>query len=125
MRNFRTMKMWNDAVDLSVLTYKYTKQFPIDERFGLVSQMNRAAVSVSSNIAEGCSRSSEIEFKRFLEIAMGSIFELETQFILANKLMFIDKAELELVVIEIHQLQKQINGLISKIKQDKNKIVNF
>jgi four helix bundle protein len=119
------MKMWNDAVDLSVLTYKYTKQFPIDERFGLVSQMNRAAVSVSSNIAEGCSRSSEIEFKRFLEIAMGSIFELETQFILANKLMFIDKAELELVVIEIHQLQKQINGLISKIKQDKNKIVNF
>ena len=125
MRNFRTMKMWNDAVDLSVLTYKYTKQFPIDERFGLVSQMNRAAVSVSSNIAEGCSRSSEIEFKRFLEIAMGSIFELETQFILANKLMFINKAELELVVLEIHQLQKQINGLISKIKQDKNKIVNF
>jgi four helix bundle protein len=119
------MKMWNDAVDLSVLTYKYTKQFPIDERFGLVSQMNRAAVSVSSNIAEGCSRSSEIEFKRFLEIAMGSIFELETQFILANKLMFINKAELELVVLEIHQLQKQINGLISKIKQDKNKIVNF
>ena len=119
------MKMWNDAVDLSVLTYKYTKQFPIDERFGLVSQMNRAAVSVSSNIAEGCSRSSEIEFKRFLEIAMGSIFELETQFILANKLMFIDKADLELVVLEIHQLQKQINGLISKIKQDKNKIVNF
>lgn len=117
--------MWNDAVDLSVLTYKYTKQFPIDERFGLVSQMNRAAVSVSSNIAEGCSRSSEIEFKRFLEIAMGSIFELETQFILANKLKFIDKAELELVVLEIHQLQKQINGLISKIKQDKNKIVNF
>lgn len=125
MRNFRTMKMWNDAVDLSVLTYKYTKQFPIDERFGLVSQMNRAAVSVSSNIAEGCSRSSEIEFKRFLEIAMGSIFELETQFILANKLMFIDKADLELVVLEIHQLQKQINGLISKIKQDRNKIVNF
>ena len=119
------MKMWNDAVDLSVLTYKYTKQFPIDERFGLVSQMNRAAVSVSSNIAEGCSRSSEIEFKRFLEIAMGSIFELETQFILANKLMFIDKADLELVVLEIHQLQKQINGLISKIKQDRNKIVNF
>jgi four helix bundle protein len=119
------MKMWNDAVDLSVLTYKYTKQFPIDEKFGLVSQMNRAAVSVSSNIAEGCSRSSEIEFKRFLEIAMGSIFELETQFILANKLMFINKADLELVVLEIHQLQKQINGLISKIKQDKNKIVNF
>jgi len=66
---------------------------------GLVSQMNRAAVSVSSNIAEGCSRSSEIEFKRFLEIAMGSIFELETQFILANKLMFINKADLELVVL--------------------------
>ena len=66
---------------------------------GLVSQMNRTAVSVSSNIAEECSRSSEIEFKRFLEIAMGSIFELETQFILANKLMFINKADLELVVL--------------------------
>lgn len=122
MRNFRTMKMWNDAVDLSVLTYKYTKQFPTDEKFGLVSQMNRAAVSISSNIAEGCSRSSDIEFKRFLEIAMGSGFELETQFILANKLLFINETELELV--EIHQIQKQLNGLISKIKQDNNVTFN-
>lgn len=124
MRNFRTMKMWNDAVDLSVLTYKYTKQFPTDEKFGLVSQMNRAAVSISSNIAEGCSRSSDIEFKRFLEIAMGSGFELETQFILANKLLFINETELELVLVEIHQIQKQLNGLISKIKQDNNVTFN-
>jgi len=77
VRNFRTKKMWNVAVDLSVLTYKHTKQFLTDERFGLVSQMNRAAVSVSSNIAEGCSWSSDIEFKRFLEVAMGSVFELK------------------------------------------------
>ena len=125
MRNFRTMKMWNDAVDLSVLTYKYTKQFPTDEKFGLVSQMNRAAVSISSNIAEGCSRSSDIEFKRFLEIAMGSGFELETQFILVNKLLFINETELELVLVEIHQIQKQLNGLISKIKQDNNITFNF
>lgn len=124
MRNFRTMKMWNDAVDLSVLTYKYTKQFPTDEKFGLVSQMNRAAVSISSNIAEGCSRSSDIEFKRFLEIAMGSGFELETQFILANKLLFINETELELVLVEIHQIQKQLNGLISKIRQDNNVTFN-
>lgn len=124
MRNFRTMKMWNDAVDLSVLTYKYTKQIPTDEKFGLVSQMNRAAVSISSNIAEGCSRSSDIEFKRFLEIAMGSGFELETQFILANKLLFINETELELVLVEIHQIQKQLNGLISKIKQDNNVTFN-
>lgn len=116
--------MWNDAVDLSVLTYKYTKQFPTDEKFGLVSQMNRAAVSISSNIAEGCSRSSDIEFKRFLEIAMGSGFELETQFILANKLLFINETELELVLVEIYQIQKQLNGLISKIKQDNNVTFN-
>lgn len=118
MRNFRTMKMWNDAIELAVVTYRHTKQFPVEEKFGLASQMNRAAVSISSNIAEGCSRNSDLEFKRFLEIAMGSAFELETQIVLANKLAFINVEVMKLVVDQVNQLQKQLNGMISKIKND-------
>lgn len=100
------MKMWNDAIALTVVTYKHTKLFPSEERFGIVSQLNRAAISISSNIAEGCSRSSDIEFKRFLEIAKGSAFELETQFILANKLSFIKDEEVNLVLEQTHLIQK-------------------
>ncbi|MES2689802.1 MAG: four helix bundle protein [Bacteroidota bacterium] len=79
MRDFRTLDIWKDGMSKVVSTYKIVSTFPMDERFGLRSQMSRSAVSIPSNIAEGCSRHSEIEFKRFLEIAIGSAFELETR----------------------------------------------
>ena len=76
MRNFRNMIIWNQGIDLAVKGYQLTKLLPKEETYGLRRQINRALVSIPSNIAEGCSRTSEKEFGRFLEISLGSAFEL-------------------------------------------------
>tara|TARA_R110002073_G_scaffold72537_1_gene177760 strand:- start:801307 stop:801591 length:285 start_codon:yes stop_codon:yes gene_type:complete len=76
MRNFRELKIWRQGIELVKLVYKLSEELPKLEKFGLISQITGAAISVPSNIAEGSSRNSEIEFKRFLEIAVGSLFEL-------------------------------------------------
>ena len=82
MRDFRKYTVWQDGIKFVKRIYKFSESLPKDEKFGLISQIKRASVSIPSNIAEGCSRNSEIEFKRFLEIALGSAFELETQLII-------------------------------------------
>jgi four helix bundle protein len=89
-----------------------TKDYPDSEKFGLISQMNRAGVSIPSNIAEGCSRNSEKEYKRYLEIAMGSAFELETQLIIAYDLDYHSEEQHKQATTELNVLQKQINKLI-------------
>ena len=100
----------------SQLIYQLTMNFPTDEKFGLKSQITRTAVSVPSNIAEGSSRNSEIEFKRFLEIAMGSLFEVETQLIIIQELNLINSEELKIIFDLIAKEGKMINGLINTIK---------
>jgi four helix bundle protein len=79
--------------------------------------MQRCAVSIPSNIAEGCSRNSELEFKRFLEISIGSAFELETQIIICNELGFLNSAKTDLLISQLNALQKQLNSLISIISK--------
>ena len=79
MFNFEKLDVWQKSIALADLVYALTKAFPADERFGLTNQMRRAAVSISSNIAEGASRSSKPDFRRFIEIAAGSAFELVSQ----------------------------------------------
>lgn len=118
MRDFRKLQIWTNGIEQVVSTYTLTKAFPHEEKFGLCSQLQRAAVSIPSNIAEGCSRKSDIEFKRFLEISMGSAFELETQLIIANKLSYVSKERLEIELLAINKLQRKINSLITKIKSD-------
>ena len=86
MRDHKKLRAFEVADQLAILTYKQTANFPKDELFGLVSQMRRAAVSVASNIVEGCSRSSTLEYIRFLEIAYGSAREIEYQISLAERL---------------------------------------
>jgi len=117
MRNFRNLEIWTRGIELVKEIYKLTSKFPSTEKFGLISQMQRASVSIPSNIAEGCSRNSDVEFKRFLEIAIGSSFELETQIIIANELNLINPTETKETIIIINTLQKQINALITKIKR--------
>lgn len=95
MHNFKELKFWQKAVDLSVLVYKITATFPTEEKFGLVSQLRRATISIASNIAEGASRNGDKEFLHFLSLSTGSAFEIETQLIIANKLNFVDQNELE------------------------------
>jgi four helix bundle protein len=117
MRNFRKLNIWNQGIDLAVRAYEICKHLPKEELYGLRSQMTRAAISIPSNIAEGSSRESERDFKRFLEISLGSCFELETDLILAEKLGFIKSGLLADFFSDLTKEQKQLNNLISKIKE--------
>jgi len=116
VRNFRTLNIWKNGIGLVKEVYKLSALLPEDEKYGLKSQMCRAAVSVPSNIAEGSSRNSEMEYKRFLEIAIGSLFELETQLIIIQELCFIPEAIINEVSELVHLEQKMINNLITKLK---------
>ena len=110
------MHIWTQGIDLAVEAYRIIKQLPKEEEYGLKSQIRRAAISIPSNIAEGCSRSSEREFKHYLEISLGSSFEIETNFILAQRLSLIPQKDVLQFIEELHKEQRQINALVTKIK---------
>ena len=103
MKDFRKLDIWKRGLKLVKQVYVLTNKLPQKEQFGLVSQMNRCAVSIPSNIAEGCSRSSALELARFIEIALGSAFELETQIIIVSEVYQIEVIEL---LDSLSQLQK-------------------
>lgn len=117
MRNFRNLDIWKIGIDLVKDVYKLTEVLPKDEQYGLKSQITRAVVSIPSNIAEGSSRNSELEFKSFLEIAMGSAFELETQLLIIEDLDLCPSDEIHSVKEKLQIEQKMINKLISTIKK--------
>lgn len=116
MRNFKTLEVWQLGMELTKSVYLQTAKLPQKEQFNLISQLNRAAVSIPSNIAEGCSRSSDRDFKRFLEIAMGSSFELETQLILCKSLGYFQEKESLISFENLDRLQRKLNAFIQKIK---------
>src|SRR4030081_2813321 len=91
MFNFEKLDVWNKAIDFADLVYSSTRNFPAEERFGLTNQMRRAAVSLSSNIAEGCLRISRTDFRRFLEVATGSVFEVVSQAFIGQRRGFLDQ----------------------------------
>ena len=106
MHNLQELKIWNKAIDLSVEVYKATAAYPSDERFGLTSQLRRAAVSIPSNIAEGAGRNSNKEFCNFLGIANGSSYEVQTQLVISNKLNLLGNDVLNDLLGQIEELQK-------------------
>jgi len=116
MHNFKKLDVWIKSIQFVSDIYRLTNTFPSVERFGLCSQMQRAAVSVPANIAEGTEKSSGKEFARFLEISLGSTFELETELLIAHNLSYIDNFTYEDIQNKISELQKMINGLKSKIQ---------
>ncbi len=118
MRDFRTMRIWREGISLTVSAYELTNSFPVDERFGLKSQIKRAAVSIPSNIAEGCSRASNKEFKHFLEISLGSAFEVESDMEIASRLKMISDQEHTEFLNALQILQRRINTLIGQVKDD-------
>lgn len=111
MRNFRDLEVWQSSVLFVKRIYTITSTFPNEEKFGLVSQINRCGVSIPSNIAEGCSRSSQKDFSRFLQISLGSSFELETQIEIAKEIGFIDAILYLEIITELHVIQKRIQSL--------------
>jgi four helix bundle protein len=118
MRDFRKLEIWNEGILIAKEIYLISEKLPNDERFGLKSQIQRAVVSIPSNIAEGAGRSSEKEFKHYLEIALGSSFELETQLILIKDIILKDTKVTEELFSKLSVLQKKINAFISKINKE-------
>ncbi len=93
MQDFRKLKVWQKAHELALAIYRATAKFPREELYGLTSQVRRASMSIPTNIAEGCGRSTDSEFARFLQIAMGSAFETEYELLLSHDLGFLAKEE--------------------------------
>ncbi len=117
VNSYKDLIAWQKAMDLVVKVYALTKTFPTDERFGLISQMNRAAVSIPSNIAEGWGRNSTQNYIQFLRISRASLFEIETQLEIAQRLNFISPNDFKILNKEIDSLSKVLNGLINSISK--------
>jgi four helix bundle protein len=117
MKNYKDLTVWQKSFQLTLLIYKITKTFPKDERFELVSQMHRAAVSIPSNIAEGYSRKTTKEFIRFILISYGSINELETQLLIAKELNFIQEDVFLDCQLLLEEVSKMLNALVISLKK--------
>ena len=116
-RNFRNYKVWQDAVDYASKVYKVTSELPWFEKKGLCDQLQRAVVSISSNIAEGAAKPSDADFSRFLDTALGSAFEVETQLLISKNIGYIDADMYEGLIKDLAEIERQINGLISSIRK--------
>ncbi len=114
INSHKDLEIWIRSIDLVVKTYKLTSSFPEYEKFGLVNQMRRASVSVSSNIAEGSGRKSTKEYVNFLYFSVGSLAELDTQYIIAQKLNYIN--EIDPLLKEIKSIMLMINSIIKKLQ---------
>ncbi|WP_225000150.1 four helix bundle protein [Cesiribacter sp. SM1] len=115
MHNYKNLQVWQLAMEQAEKIYLLSANFPAEEKFGLVSQIRRSAVSIVSNIAEGSGRGSDKDFVRFLNMALGSAFEVETQLLLAVRLGY-SSANDTSIVDKTNQLQKMIHNLIKKLE---------
>ena len=118
MRNFRKFDVYNNSIELAKNIYKTTSFWPENEKYWLISQITRAAVSVPSNIAEGSSRKSDKEFSRFMEYALGSAYEIETQFLISKEIDLITEIESKPIQQDIHIIQKQLTSFISRLRKN-------
>ena len=115
-RNFRNYKVWQDAVDYATQVYKITSEMPWFEKKGLCDQLQRAVVSISSNIAEGAAKPSDIEFAHFLDTSLGSAFEVETQLLISKNVGYISPDIYDSLMTSLNEIERQINGLISRLR---------
>ena len=110
-KNYENLEAWKDSVSLAVLIYKETKNFPKGEFYGLTSQLRRAVVSISTNIAEGAGRASKTEFTRFINIALGSLNEVENLTYISKELGYLKEEKFSLIKKQIKKLGNLIGGL--------------
>ncbi len=115
MKNFKDLLIWQKSIELVIFVYEITKKFAEEERYGLVSQMRRSAVSVPSNIAEGHMRTTNKDFRQFISIARGSCAELETQGIIAYKLDYITNNNYQLLISKIEEIAKMLSSFYSRL----------
>ena len=115
-RNFREYPIWKESVDMATEIYHITGDMPWFEKKGLCDQLQRAVVSISSNIAEGAAMNTDAEFARFLDYALGSSFETETQLQIAKNIGYISAEQCDNLTSKLISIQKQINGLINTLR---------
>lgn len=118
MRDFRNLQVWQKAHHLALSIYKATTFFPKTEAYGMVRQMRRAAVSIPTNIAEGCGREGEAELRRFLQIAMGSSSELEYEILLSRDLGFLAQKEHDQLIADTCEIKRMLTAYHQKLKAD-------
>jgi len=115
MRDFKELKVWEKAHQLTLQVYRITKNFPSDEQFGLTVQLRRAAATVPTNIAEGCGRDSERELARFMSIAAGSASEMEYHLLLACDLNYIQNKTYRELNQQVNEAKRTLNSFIQKL----------
>ncbi len=118
MHNFKELKVWQISRQLVKEIYKLTTQFPAEEKYGLISQIRRCVVSIPTNISEGCGRNTDKDFAHFLNISLGSAYELETLLTLSLDLELISDKESEPIQLKISEIQKMTFGLIKTLRQE-------
>jgi four helix bundle protein len=116
MHRFKDLEIWKRSRIFCSKIYVETANFPENEKFGITNQLRRASVSIPSNIAEGSSRASNKEFSRFLEIAIGSAYEIETQLLISNDLKFLESETVETLLNELEEIVKMISKFRSTLK---------
>ena len=116
MKTYREIICWQKAIALVKSIYKLTNKFPQSEQFGLTSQLRRASISIPSNIAEGFGRGSNKDFRRFLDISRGSLFELQTQLYIAKELDYINKDLFDKTFEQSREVERILIGFIKSLK---------
>lgn len=116
MQDFRNLEVWKLAHELTLEVYRLTKAFPADERFGLTSQLRRAAASIAANLAEGCARGSDADFGRFVQMALGSTSEVDYHLLLARDLGYIDVETHKLLEPNIHSTRRMGLALLKRLR---------
>lgn len=116
IKSYKDLIVWQKSIDLVKEIYLSTKPFPREEQYGLTNQMRRCAVSISSNIAEGYGRNATGDYKRFLQIAVGSLYELQTQIEISFRLKYLEEAVFISVIALCTEIDKMLYSLIQKIK---------
>ena len=116
-RNFREYPVWQEAVDFASIVYEVTGNMPWFEKKGLCDQLQRAVVSISSNIAEGAARPTDADFAHFLDFSLGSAFEVETQLLIVKNVGYMDEDNYNRLISKLSSIERQINRLISSIRK--------
>ncbi|MEQ8926914.1 MAG: four helix bundle protein [Fulvivirga sp.] len=115
MHKYQDLLAWQKSMNLVELVYNLTNQFPSKEQFGLIAQINRCAISIPSNIAEGAGRNTKGEFNQFLGIAVGSLFELQTQLMISSRINYTNEEDINPLLELIEEIHKMLFGLKKKL----------
>lgn len=116
MRDFKKFTFWEDTMQVTVDVCNLTRKFPAEERYALGDQLRRASVSIASNIAEGSGRNSDLDFAHFLDVSLGSSYEVEVQLYIAQRLGYLTDEEIKPLLNKVFSVQRQISGFIKKLR---------